>query len=73
MARTEKRFHYVQFLVNEDKDVLSATCEFVGAHIDMRVRRMSAIPAETAAAFDQLVEEHNQLPWPAPLCGSMKP
>ena len=73
VARTEKRFHYVQFLVNEDKNVLSASCEFVGAHIDMKVRRMSAIPDETAAAFDQLVEEHNQLDWPAPLCGSMQP
>ena len=73
VARTEKRFHYVQFLVNEDKNVLSASCEFVGAHIDMKVRRMSAIPDKTAAAFDQLVEEHNQLDWPVPLCGSMQP
>ena len=73
VSRTEKRFHYVQFLVNDDKDVLSASCEFVGAHIDMKVRRMSAIPDEIAAIFDQLVEQHNQLDWQPPLCGSMHP
>ena len=73
VSRTEKRFHYVQFLVNDDKDVLSASCEFVGAHIDMKVRRMSAIPDQIAAVFDQMVEQHNQLDWQPPLCGSMHP
>ena len=73
VARTEKRFHYIQFLVNDDKNVLSASCEFVGAHMDMKVRRMSPIPENIAVVFDQLVEQHNQLNWPPPLCGSMHP
>ena len=73
LARTEKRFHYVQFLVNDDKEVLSASCEFVGAHIDMKVRRMSPFPDHIAAVFDQMAEHHSQLSWEPPLCGSMHP
>ena len=61
------------FLVNDDKEVVSATCEFVGAHIDMKVRRMSAIPDHIGESFDALAKEHQQLEWAPPLCGTMDP
>ena len=73
LARTKTRFHYMLFLLNDDKQVVSSTCEFVGAHIDMKVRRMSAIPPHIAAAYDELVAQHDQLEWDPPLCGSMDP
>jgi len=73
LARTRTRFHYMLFLVNDDKEVVSATCEFVGAHIDMKVRRMSAIPEHIAKSFDALAKAHQQLEWAPPLCGTMDP
>jgi acyl-CoA thioester hydrolase len=72
LGRTSKRFHFIHFMVNEDMRVLAATGESVGAHVDLRVRRMSPMPAAIAAAFDRLIEEHSALPWTAPVCGAMR-
>jgi acyl-CoA thioester hydrolase len=73
LARSEKRLHFMHFLMNDDDNVLSTIAEFVSAHIDMKVRRMAPIPAETAAEFDRILAEHLNLDWPAPVCGVMRP
>ncbi len=73
LGRSAKRFHLMHFMFNDDRERLAATVEFIGAHVDLRVRRMAALPADIAANFDRLIAEHAQLPWPAPVCGSMRP
>jgi acyl-CoA thioester hydrolase len=73
VGRSKKRMHYVHFIVNEDTQVLSTTCEFVSAFMDMNERKMAELPEDIAAAYDRIADEHNRLPWPAPLCGAMKP
>jgi len=73
VGRSEKRFHNLHFVVNEDDGVISATGEFVGAHIDMKHRRMAPLPPDVALALDRLIDEHNRLGWDPPLCGTMKP
>jgi acyl-CoA thioester hydrolase len=72
VARSDKRFHTIHFIVNEDDNAVAASGEFVGAHIDMTLRRMSPIPAEIGDAFDQIVKEHSQLEWEPPVSGTMK-
>ncbi len=73
LGRSVKRIHFMNFLVIDDGDRLSATGEFVGTHVDMRVRRSSPMPAAVTDAFDRLLAEHAKLEWAAPVCGVMKP
>jgi acyl-CoA thioester hydrolase len=72
IGRSAKRFHFLHFMTNDDIQVLAATLETIGTHVDLRVRRSTPFPPNVAAAFDQLLAEHAQLPWPAPVCGAMR-
>ncbi len=72
LGRSARRFHLMNFMVNDDLGVLAATGESVGAHVDLRVRRMSPFPPAIAAAFDRYLAAHARLPWAAPVCGAMK-
>ncbi len=71
IGRSEKRFHILHFMSNDDSGTLAATLEAIGTHVDFRLRKSSPFPQHIAAAFDHLLAEHSQLPWPAPLCGAM--
>ncbi|MGC3969498.1 MAG: hypothetical protein QM775_19700 [Pirellulales bacterium] len=62
----------MQFLVNAETGVLSATGELVSAHVDMKVRRQTPLPEHIAAEYDKLLAAHTTLPWPAPTCGVMR-
>ncbi len=73
LGRSAKRFHFMQFMFNDDAGVLSATVESVGTHVDLRVRRSSPLPPQVVEGFDRLIAEHSRLPWPAPVCGVMRP
>ncbi len=73
VARSAKRFHFMQFLVIDEGGVLAATEEAVGTHMDMVIRRTSPMPPHITAAYDRMLDEHMRLPWPAPVCGAMKP
>lgn len=73
VARTDRRIHFIHFMVNETTDRLAATVEVLGSHADLRVRRTSPFPADIAAKQDALLAEHNRLTWPAPLCGAIAP
>jgi len=73
IGRSEKRFHFMHFLVIDEGPVLATTSEFISAHIDMNVRRMSPIPETITTAYDALLRKHEQLDWQPPLCGTMQP
>ena len=73
IARTQRRFHLMNFMQNDSNDDVAATFEVVGAHIDMSIRRMSSFPTIVADKLDHLITEHSSLDWDAPLCGVMKP
>jgi acyl-CoA thioester hydrolase len=73
LGRSAKRFHFMQFMFNDDAGVLSATVESIGTHVDLRARRSSPLPPHIAEAFDRLLAEHESLAWPAPVCGVMRP
>ena len=73
LGRSAKRLHFMHFMTIDETGALAATQEHVSAHIDMRIRRMAPLPDELARRFDELVTVQNRLPWPAPICGAMRP
>jgi acyl-CoA thioester hydrolase len=71
--RSAKRFHFMHFMTIGGNGVPAATTELIGAHIDYATRRLSPLPENIAAAFDDLIELHQALNWAPPLCGVMSP
>jgi acyl-CoA thioester hydrolase len=71
--RSQKRFHFMHFMTIENSDLLAATAEFVGMHIDRTTRRSSPLPDHIAEAFDRLIARHQTLDWDPPICGVMNP
>ncbi len=73
LGRSEKRFHFIHFMVKDAAGKLAATTEIVGVHIDLSVRRSSPLPPEIAGPLDDLIAQHSGLGWEAPVCGVMAP
>lgn len=73
LGRSAKRVHYMLFMVNETRTVLSATLEVMNSHANLSIRRTSPYPENIAAQVDAMLAEHTQLDWEAPVCGAMKP
>ena len=71
--RSQKRFHFMHFLMIDEGNVFATAAEFISAHIDMKLRRMAAMPEQIASRFDAILREHQQLVWQPPLCGTMQP
>lgn len=72
LARSEKKFHSMHFMTKEDTEILAATDEFLGIHIDMKTRRSSPFAPHIADQIDRLIQEHNAAGWAPPLSGAMK-
>ncbi|MEL6406049.1 MAG: thioesterase family protein [Chloroflexota bacterium] len=73
LGRTAKRVHGIWFLVNETRQQLANTFEFVSSHADLEARRTSPFGDELGAKFDTEIARHTQLDWDAPISGIMKP
>jgi acyl-CoA thioester hydrolase len=73
LARSEKRIHFIHFLVNETTQTIAATLEALGTHADMKTRRTSAYPPQITEKLDAMIAEHQALTWEAPTCGILQP
>jgi acyl-CoA thioester hydrolase len=71
LARSAKRIHYMNFMVNETQNVLASTMEVLATHADLNARRSSAFPPDIAAQIDEMIAQHRALTWDAPLCGAI--
>lgn len=71
LARSAKRLHGQWFIVNDTRQQLANTFEFISSHADLVARRTSPFPDELAGRLDELIAAHQQLTWPAPVCGMM--
>ncbi|MBT8076956.1 MAG: thioesterase family protein [Gammaproteobacteria bacterium] len=71
LDRTDKRFHGIVFIVNDSRDLLACTLEFVASGADLEARRSAPYPDDVAAALDRIIAEHRKLSWDAPVCGVM--
>lgn len=72
LGRNEKLCHFMHFMTKGDEMVLAATCEFLGAHIDMTTRRTSPFAPHIAENLDRLIAEHAKLDWEAPVSGAIR-
>ena len=72
LGLSQKRFHFMHFMVIENESQLAATAEYVGTHVDLTTRRSSPLPDHIAQAFDKLLSKHCSLDWTSPVCGSMQ-
>jgi len=73
LGRSEKCFHGMYFIVNESSGRLAATLEYITACVDMKSRRIAPFHGDLAGKLDELLEDHRQLAWVTPVCGTMKP
>jgi acyl-CoA thioesterase FadM len=71
LARSDKRFHFIHFMINESTGAIAAALEALGTHVDLQHRKASPLPARIAKRFDTQLAEDRQLPWPTPTCGAI--
>lgn len=73
VARTPKRLHGFMFVLNDTRDSLASTLEFVSTGADLEKRRTEVFPNDIAEKIDRLVAESNALSWTPPACGAISP
>lgn len=71
IGRSAKRLHYLLFMVNETRGLLSSIFECVNSYADLSVRRTTPYPPEIAARIDTMLAEQRALDWDAPASGVM--
>lgn len=68
---TEKRWHYILFLVNETRREVSATFECVNTFVDMTTRKTALLPPFIRERIRQRMEADKSSGGTPPLCGVM--
>ena len=71
LGRSEKRFHFMNFMINESTNKLAAVLEVLGTHADLKLRKAMAMPQDISQKFDTRIAEDQQLDWEAPLSGAI--
>jgi len=69
---SETRIHLLYYLINESTNRIAATMEAIGAHADLRERKITPYPQPIHKQILQLIEKHAALDWEAPLCGILR-
>ena len=72
LGRTEKRFHFMNFMINESTGKLAAIMEVLGTHADLKLRKAVAMPQNIAQKFDAQIAIDHQLDWEAPVSGAIR-
>jgi acyl-CoA thioester hydrolase len=72
VGRSDKRFHFMLFMINETATQLAATFEALITHADLKIRRAAPMPAEIAQKLDTALAEDAALDWETPVCGAMR-
>jgi acyl-CoA thioester hydrolase len=71
LGRTDKRFHFMNFMINETAGKLAAVLEVLGTHADLKLRKSVAMPQNISREFDARIEIDRQLDWEAPVSGAI--
>ena len=72
LGRSDRRFHFIQFMINESTAQLSSTFEAMITHADLQMRRAAPMPDQIAGKFDATLAKNEKLDWEAPVCGAMR-
>ena len=68
---TEKRWHYILFLVNATRQEVAATFECVNTFVDMTIRKTAPLPPFIRERIKERIEADRTPGWEPPLCGMM--
>lgn len=71
MTMHRKRFHGMYFIVNDTRDQLACTIEYITAGVDLQSRRTREFPEQLYQGLLPIVQRHQALSWAAPTCGAM--
>ena len=71
LGRTDKRFHFMHFMINETTLQVASSFEALGTHADLKERRSAPFPAFIADNIDARLDQDRKLDWEAPVCGIM--
>ena len=71
LDRNDKCFHGMYFIINDSRDQLACTLEYITSGVDLRTRRISPFPEKMKMGIDRQFEKHRLLDWAAPVCGVM--
>ena len=72
IGRSDKRCHFMHFMINETNTQLAATFEALITHADLKIRRAAPMPDYVAQKFDATLAGDESLDWDAPVCGTMR-
>ena len=72
LGRSDKRFQFMAFMINETTGKLASTLEVLGTHADLTIRRASPLAPAITQKFDETLAEDQALDWEAPLSGAIK-
>jgi len=71
LGRTDKRFHFMHFMINETAGQVASSFESMGTHADLKLRKSVALPRFIAEALDAQLVHDRKLEWSAPVCGAI--
>ena len=71
LGRTEKRFHFMNFMINETEGTLAAVMEVLGTHADLKLRKAAPMPRGISQKFDARIAADRRLDWEAPVSGAI--
>lgn len=71
IATHHKRIQGMYFIINDTREQLACTIEYISACVNLQTRRTMAFPEILHDGFMQLTQKHQALSWPAPVCGAM--
>jgi len=72
LGYSDKRFHFINFMINETTGNLASTLEVLGTHVDLTVRRSSPLPPKMGDKFKAVLNADRTLDWEAPLSGAIR-
>jgi acyl-CoA thioester hydrolase len=72
IGRSDKRFHFMHFMINETTTQLASTFEALITHADLKIRRAAPMPAQITQKFDATLAQDETLDWAAPICGVIR-
>jgi len=68
----DKRFHGMYFIIDDNRDELACTLEYITAGVDLRARRTAPFPEKIRRGIELQFEKHRHLQWAVPICGAMR-
>ena len=72
VGQSDKRVHYLMFLIDETRGRLAAISECVNSWLDLKSRKTAPFPDEIASKVTAALAADAKQNWPAPTCGAMR-